>query len=383
MISTPTKVLAILSTTGYYGKERANLKVYQLLKDHGIYLRIVLNKKATPKLLENFDGFNTIRINFPDLKQGRFDRQISRVLLNFDLWRVINNYKPDYLYMSDENVAFSVALILKRFKGKIIYRIGDELNLDRYGKRKFLYAFVWRKMVFKSINAFVSVSKFIKSTLEKEGRNNPEDCIIYNYPPFRNNALTSQLSVDKKKDSMLNLGYIGRFDKEKGCDHFVKAAIKILHTQKNVYFYLAGRLKDDAYSNEIVQMAEPYRENIIFLGEIEDIKGFYELVDVVCIPSVYQEPLSNIIIEARQNSTPSIIYPSGGMPEIVRHKTDGFICDQSKVKCLTEGMKYYLENRTLVPQHGKNAFEGIEEMKMGYENYKNSWLSVFNIETAQ
>jgi hypothetical protein len=67
------------------------------------------------------------------------------------------------------------------------------------------------------------------------------------------------------------------------------------------------------------------------------------------------------------------------LPELVKHKYDGYICEKSDIDSIIEGVMYYLLNRSLPQMHGINAFKSISELGLSRATYKEKWMNVFNM----
>ena len=114
------------------------------------------------------------------------------------------------------------------------------------------------------------------------------------------------------------------------------------------------------------------------MNEISNIELFFNHIDVLCVPSIKQEPLGNVIVEAKQYSKPCIIYPTGGMPELITDGEDGFICNAPDSNSLLEQMKNYIDNKQLSLIQGKMAHESILKKGLDRDSYEMKWLKVIN-----
>jgi glycosyltransferase involved in cell wall biosynthesis len=237
---------------------------------------------------------------------------------------------------------------------------------------------LWKHIICQRINRIVSVSQFIKNSIDAFGRINPNDCVIYSCPPRR--ITTKEEKNQYIETNCFRVGYIGRLSKEKGVDIFLKAAINVIKERTDVIFYIAGSFDYDIeFTKELQSFFAKNidKGQIIFLNEVENIKLFFPNINILCIPSIYEEPLANTLIEAKQYKIPSIIFNSGGLPELITHKYDGFICFNSTVDSLVEGIYYYLLNPHLIYEHGINAYKSIVKLGIDYDSYKKKWLNVF------
>lgn len=66
------------------------------------------------------------------------------------------------------------------------------------------------------------------------------------------------------------------------------------------------------------------------------------------------------------------------MPELIDHKVDGFICKSKDAEGLLEGINYYLDNQSLIGEHGDNAFNSLLKLGITYDNFKKQWLSIYH-----
>ncbi len=115
-------------------------------------------------------------------------------------------------------------------------------------------------------------------------------------------------------------GYLGRMEKDtKGIEVLLDAARKVSADKLTV---LLGGKGDDAYVDALKRVYAG--ANIQFLGFVKPAE-FLERIDVLVVPSVWEEPLGRVIYEAYAQGVPSIVADVGGMPEIVDAGRTGFV----------------------------------------------------------
>ncbi len=116
----------------------------------------------------------------------------------------------------------------------------------------------------------------------------------------------------------LTVGYLGRLESTKGLEFMLDG----LAQTPQVRVLLAGKGADE-YVNGLQQRyaAAP---NIEFLGFTKPADLFAR-IDLLIVPSVWEEPLGRVIYEAYAHGLPSIVMRSGGMPEIVEEGVTGFV----------------------------------------------------------
>ncbi|WP_149273576.1 glycosyltransferase family 4 protein [Pareuzebyella sediminis] len=376
------KILCILGSKHFYGKERSNIEVYNLLKNHAsASLKVLMNAEASDELKRYLQDFDTIEVRFPDRNQKKF-KYINYILrslsLNLKLLYTILKFRPDFIFLNDERIFYDIALPVYFSSSKVVYRIGDQPAYPKLSNYQ-VNSWIWKNIVLKKTEKFVYISEFIKSTVEVTGRDSSNDIVIYNYPPSRQKS-SDRLSEKMIDDQTISIGYLGQIIADKGVHLFIEAAVNVLKDKKKARFYLAGDLN---YSKEFSEMLiklvieNNLEDKIVFLGSIDNVKTFFEHIDILVTPSMKEEPLGNVIVEAKKYSTPSIIFRSGGMPELIEHGVNGYVCESSTSANIVKGILYYLEKPERIELHGINAKASIKDLKIDYANFKQKWLWVF------
>ncbi|HEA23210.1 hypothetical protein LCGC14_0796180 [marine sediment metagenome] len=379
------KILCLLGSTHFYGKERSNIEVYNLLKaQEGSQIKVVVNTNTSDELKKYVSNFDTVSTTFPDrsvTKMKYVNYAFASLRLNFKVLFELLFFRPDYVFLNDERVYYDACWPLFLFAKKVIYRIGDEPAFPKLSNYKF-NSWIWKNIVLKKTDTFVYISEFIKNRVEATGRNSAADVIIYNYPPHRK-EIEESLKKQYSNFDGLTIGYLGQLITEKGVHLFVDAAVELLKKNKKLLFYIAGNLEySKIYSDKLIQKVKDNacEKHILFLGNIDDVQSFFNHIDVLVTPSLKEEPLGNVIVEAKKYGTPSIIFDSGGMPELISHKMNGYVCETSTAQGIEKGIQYYIQNESMVEIHGKNAKASIKELKIDYFNFKKKWLGVFDFE---
>jgi glycosyltransferase involved in cell wall biosynthesis len=120
--------------------------------------------------------------------------------------------------------------------------------------------------------------------------------------------------------SPIVVGYLGRLDNTKGIEILLDA-VKRLEPSK-VTVLLGGKGTSDEY---VSQLQQTYASaNVKFLGFVRP-PDFFERIDALVVPSVWEEPLGRVIYEGYAHGVPSLVSDVGGMPEIVQHGRTGFV----------------------------------------------------------
>lgn len=373
-------ILVFLPSVNLYGKERSNYEVLKVLKNSDKYnITIIANTDSTKELKERFSEFKNRYIHIPP-RTGklRIIRYLAVLILdNIILATYLLRHKVDCIYINNEMSIYDFYPVLKSFSVPIIYRIGDIPAFPTLTGYKLNY-FMWNSIVNKKASSVVSISNFIKSEVEKYGRESVCDRVIYNLPPSRNERVDI---IPKSPSDTLKVGYLGQIVELKGVHVLVDAVLQMAEEGYKIELLLAGSTHVfEEYSKKLKQRIElsPQKDCIHFLEEISEITPFFNSIDFLCVPTIWPEALGNVIVEAKQNYTPVVVFPSGGMPELIEDGVDGFICKGKDTISIKDICLKYINNPELIKKQSKKSFESLERLKINHNDFSNSWLSVFS-----
>ena len=174
-------------------------------------------------------------------------------------------------------------------------------------------------------NKLIFVSKF---SAEIHNKYKPElksiTTHLYNFDP----SLELKKQNSKKGDYFL---YAGRISREKG----IKTLLKAFSSLPNINLKIAGTGEGmEEYKN----LATP---NITFLGfqKGEQLREIIANASFVMVPSEWYENNPMAIIEAYSIGKPVIASNIGGIPEIVKDKTTGFLFESSNAEDLMKQIR--------------------------------------------
>jgi glycosyltransferase involved in cell wall biosynthesis len=241
---------------------------------------------------------------------------------HFALKTIIQRIQPDVINTNNLQ-GFSVFTwrIIRRLKIPIVHTFRDyyllchRTTLYKNGKNcdglclSCKLAYTAKKPFTQLPDAFVGISKFI---LNRHRQMNmavtKPGYVIPNIvaPPVNNTALTA--SVDHTN---VRIGFIGRLTPEKGIDYLFGELAALSHN--NYTLVLAG-VYDESYKTALLQQFEP-AGTIQFMGKTE-AATFYNQVDLVVVPSAWQEPFGRVAVEAMAFNKPICIAANGGLQDI-------------------------------------------------------------------
>jgi len=144
------------------------------------------------------------------------------------------------------------------------------------------------------------------------------------------------------------LGYFGRLSPSKGVLELVRAA----NALKGSVRLLVGGAGDSAFVASLKGEADP--AVVEFLGTTTPA-AFYPRIDLLCLPSLWPEPLSRTIMEAYTYGVPVLASPTGGSPEVVIPRETGFLLDFRKPEELADAISQLHRDVMLYPTMAANS----------------------------
>jgi glycosyltransferase involved in cell wall biosynthesis len=163
-----------------------------------------------------------------------------------------------------------------------------------------------------------------------------------------------------------------KFRMENGVEESTKlllfVAMKVSETRKG-FAYLQASLQilkennpDFALKIMILGQTDPEIQNqlpypVLSLGmvrEEEKLAFYYGIADVFVIPSL-EDNLPNTVMESIACGTPVVGFDTGGIPEMISDKVEGFIAPQKDCATLANGIVWVLEDVTRLKDLRRNA----------------------------
>lgn len=378
------KVLVILGDGKLLGQQRANIQVFHALRSEGISPVFILGlRKETDEIATHLTslGFSFERIIFPDIyNRGReilFSLQNTIALLrsNLSLCKLIRKFKPTHIHITNEINFRNYFLILLFAHKPIIYRIGDAPRQHHW-----VFRFIWKSMINPLTNKYVCVSQYVKDILITTGADEKKVSVIYSYPPVRSKNFSENIDVLETIRNDHNIIFIGQVSQHKGIDILIDACIELFKNNNNINLLVAGEFDLSVnFNRELFDKvhSSALQNRIIFLGNVNNLDYIMSISNLHVCPSVWDEPLSNTVVEAKSFSIPSIIFISGGLPEIINHKIDGYICDEKSVIGLIQGLSFFAMNREKTLLAGKEAKKSLDKFGITLESFHEKWHMVY------
>jgi glycosyltransferase involved in cell wall biosynthesis len=132
------------------------------------------------------------------------------------------------------------------------------------------------------------------------------------------------------------IGVVGRIEPEKGQKEFILSARRLVKTIPDCQFIVAGApmFSGGEYYSQVVSLAQGLP--VQFLGWQANLGKLFSGLDLLVVPSASHEATTRIIPEAYSAGLPVVAFPSGGIPEILKHNRTGFLAANNTPEALAD-----------------------------------------------
>lgn len=369
------RVLGVLPGLELFGNERDNIEIYIALREQGAKVLIGISKNHinsdVEKYLQKLD-FETFNLPFGNqwswmwLKQyplSIFEKMnqlwnCSRIIL-----QQIKTFQPTHIHLGSLMGYNYIAPALAFNQIPLIYRMGDAPPIDSNYNLK-----IWH-FTMKRSSKVIAVSEFISQQIIAQGVSQAKIKKVYNLAPSR--LFSSEIKNSKRE----GLVYVGRLAENKGLWHLLQAFSK---NQEQDLTIVGCSLYDTNFRNQLEDWIKfnNLQDRVHFLGQVDDPTIHYAKALVHVAPSIVKEALGMVVLEAKKVGTPSIVFPSGGLPEMVRHGIDGYICRDKTSEALAEAIEWMLSDRDRLLKMGEAARNDYEA-RFGRDRFLQEWANVY------
>ena len=158
------------------------------------------------------------------------------------------------------------------------------------------------------------------------------------------------------------IGCFGRVREQKGTDLFVAAMIALLPSRPNWTAVITGRVTEDnrAFADGLKAQiaAAGLSERIRFLGEVPDIKPWYQRVSLYVAPS-RNEGFGLTPLEAMASGAAVVASDAGAYAEMIVQGETGAVVPANDGAALQRAIQVYLDDLALAEAHGLKALAHV------------------------
>ena len=204
----------------------------------------------------------------------------------------------------------------------------------------------------RQVSAVVGISQSILNRFTQLGYfKEAEKRVIHN---------TRQIPVPASRSSRntgepLRVGYLGTLSKIKGVEWLLEQ-FQSLNINATLSIGGRGQADYEAYLKSIST-----KPSVSFLGQVNS-STFYKEIDVLVVPSLWQEPLGMVAIEALAHHLPVIAHKTGGLQESVIDGKNGLYCYASEPDSLGKAILKLYEDVDLYTRLSAAARDSVADI---------------------
>ncbi len=342
------------------GKEDANYRL------NGVNVHTVkIKNDFWPFEINNKFFFHKLIWHIKDASNNKYNDFLSQLFLN---------YKPDVLLTNNiSGFSTKVWRTASNLNIKIVHTLRDyylqcpkstkfknNLNCSNLCNDCKLLSLPKKKDSSK-VNYLIGISNYILSDHINEGY----------FRGVQNEVIFNGFEINKKsindRKVTNTFGFIGQVNKTKGIELILESFSNL--PESSWKLLVAGTI-DEKYLKYLNKINNSIQ--IEYLGYMDSSK-FFEMIDVLIVPSLWNEPFGRVVLESILHKKPVIASNMGGIPELlINNKQFIFI---PKVKELRTLIQKIILNSNFLDEF---KFEKTYLEKFNIKNTVQQYLELFN-----
>jgi glycosyltransferase involved in cell wall biosynthesis len=364
MIAADMRILALIGAVHPFGSERGNLEVLSALKAKGAEVLVVVNNADYAFEMRDYArarGFEIAEAPMISLPRWysnvrpMIDLPLGIVRASLAFLKIHRAFRPTHIHACQQLFVLNFLLGLMLVRTPMVYRSGAR-RAARMGV----------------------VSRFIAAKAVAAGVEEDKITVIYSRPPER-----APLATPMKKTTTFDIAFVGQVIEGKGVGVLVEAFKRVIPDFPKARLFIAGRIWEDwageTWGKDLrdTTMADPaLAGKIHFLGFTEKVPELLATSRIFCAPTLTEEPMGNVVMEAKAASLASIIFRSGGFPEVIEHGKTGFVCEEKTADALEAALRFYLQNPAEADRQGKAAKASLKDY--GVDEFAERWERIYS-----
>ena len=292
---------------------------------------------------------------------------------NKKIEKILDKEKPNVVH-TNNLAGFSVSVwsLAKRKNIKIVHTLRDyyllcpKSTMFKENKNCELscssckFYSIPKKKISEYVDEVVGISQFIRNKHIEAGYfKNAKKSVVFN-------SIKVMDCFNKEKTNFIRFGFVGSLSESKGIkfllDNFKKLNLN------NVILNIYGKGSTKVYENSL---KENYSNDKIFFKGFQKVEEIYQNIDILIVPSLWNEPFGRIVPEANSYGIPVFVTNKGGLPELVENGKNGYIFNPDIPNDFENKIELILE------MYKKNNFE-FDLSAFSYDDIINKYLEVYS-----
>jgi glycosyltransferase involved in cell wall biosynthesis len=378
------RVLATLRSPELFGSERGNIEAFKVLRAQGAEVCVAvptyMGGGAVRAELERL-AFPTVSVPFGfQWSKSFFRREPHLVAVNLWHWmrchlkfdRLVRQFRPTHVHLGNPLTFNFIEGVVRWHRLRLVLRMGDSPPTASS-----VQMFMWRRYVQRSTRA-MAISRYVwdAAAAEAPALRRRRARVIYNLAPTPTEAPEEPAFSPQKR----HVVYLGQIIPEKGVFELLEAARLLAPTHPDLQFhFIGGSVHTGKHTDELQRRAAAagLADRLVFHGWLGNAQRYLAAAAAHVAPSLCAEALGNVVLEAKREGTPSVVFPSGGLPEMIRHQVDGYVCAQPTGAALAEGLAWTLARQAERPDWRAEVRADFQA-RFGPERFAEAWAEMYD-----
>jgi len=246
----------------------------------------------------------------------------------------------DVVYLHNEP---NILLFLKRRPGQkiVLHMHNDHLSMRLF--RPFYRRALAKADLVLCVSDYIrrqAVAKFPEHAQRFQVLFNSTDPAVFQPYPEAAAQLDGLVQFDPQCRYLL---YVGRLTALKGVHVLIAAFQDVLRRHPEARLIITGSsffggAARTGYERELEELAKPVNHAIVFTGYLphDKLRYLYSAVDMIVLPSVWQDPCPLVVLEAMASGTLLVSSAVGGIPEVMEHQVNGLLVPPADAAALAD-----------------------------------------------
>ena len=300
------------------------------------------------------------------------------ISLFFNLIRITKKYKIEIIHAHSVIPTGLVSVIVAKIRGCPCVITSHGMDINNFDAKS-----IHGHLISFSLNhcdKAIAVSGDLAETMKSFGISGNKIVILRNvvnterFKPYKNMDLRHKYGIGENESLILFVGYLDIF---KGIFELVDAFYDINTKNKNVKLMMVGTGPKKA---ELKKKISKLNLNgfVIFTGEIPpfEMHNYYHAADIFVLPS-YTEGLPISILEAMACALPVVATDVGGVSEIVKDGSNGFVVQPRDKQGLSKNLETFLNNKVLRKKFSDESLKLIISNGLNIQSKVNSLIDLY------
>jgi glycosyltransferase involved in cell wall biosynthesis len=342
------------------GGQRILLDIVENFKESGIECMVALPETGQLTELLKSHSVAVCGFTLPKMEAGR--KGLKDQLAYFpaalrasrELKSIAQGFEPDLIFCNGPRCALPCVLAASSLKLPVICAV----HLIFGGQEQKLLSWCFKRKWVKAITFCSTIAAKAFPKLPKDRKTLVGNWVspkIQNQPRTENAKAVFELQANE-----FVVGVVGRLSQKKGQRLFLEAMAPLAHLMPNLRLLIAGSsdFEDPEEENHLHAIAKDLglSYHVRFLGTVENTAALMDALDVLVVPSVWEEPFGLVAVEGMARSLPVVACRSGGLVDIVEDGETGFLVEK-KAEDIRKAVKCLITNPELRAEMGVKGLE--------------------------